>query len=234
MLIQELIVENFMSYEYARIPFKQGVNVICGPNGAGKSSMLLGISVALGQSYTERSKKLSQLIRWNRDQARITLVLDNSTQDGKRPVQKINKDQIFLTRTLRRDGKYEFELENRAATKADVQRLLANFGVDPENLLIIMHQNMVEQFTVLSSQDKLGVVESAVGLEKYRKNVIEAQKKLGRILSQEDSVNKLLENAASTLTYWREQYDRFQQKKQLQMKRRLLERELAWAEVARK
>jgi len=63
MLIQEMILENFMSYEYARIPLKQGVNVICGPNGAGKSSMLLGISVALGQSYTERSKKLSQLIR---------------------------------------------------------------------------------------------------------------------------------------------------------------------------
>jgi chromosome segregation ATPase len=234
MLIQELILENFMSYEYARIPFKQGVNVICGPNGAGKSSMLLGISVALGQSYTERSKKLSNLIRWNKDQARVTLVLDNSPTDGKRPVQKIKKDQIFLTRTLRRDGKYEFELENHAVTKADVQRLLANFGVDPDNLLIIMHQNMVEQFTVLSSQQKLQVVEAAVGLEKYRKNVLEAQKKLGRIISQEDSVNKLLENAAQTLTYWREQYDRFQQKKQLQMKRRLLDRELAWAEVAKR
>ena len=234
MLIQEMILENFMSYEYARIPLKQGVNVICGPNGAGKSSMLLGISVALGQSYTERSKKLSQLIRWGKDQARITLVLDNSPQKGKRPVQKIKKDQIFLTRTLRRDGKYEFELENRAVTKADVQRLLANFGVDPENLLIIMHQNMVEQFTVLSLQEKLRIVESAVGLEKYRKNVLEAQKKLGRIISQEDSVSKLLENAANTLTYWREQYDRYQQKKQLQMKRHLLEREVAWAEVARK
>jgi DNA repair exonuclease SbcCD ATPase subunit len=44
MLIQELIVENFMSYEYARVPFKQGVNVIGGPNGAGKSSLLLAIS----------------------------------------------------------------------------------------------------------------------------------------------------------------------------------------------
>ena len=234
MLIQELILENFMSYEYARIPFKKGVNVICGPNGAGKSSMLLGISVALGQSYTERSKKLSNLIRWNKDQARVTLVLDNSPTNGKRPVQKIKKDQIFLTRTLRRDGKYEFELENHAVTKADVQRLLANFSVDPDNLLIIMHQNMVEQFTVLSPQQKLQVVEAAVGLEKYRQNVLEAQKKLGRIISQEDAVNKLLENAAQTLTYWREQYDRFQQKKQLQMKRRLLERELAWAEVARR
>ncbi|HVP40706.1 MAG TPA: AAA family ATPase [Candidatus Krumholzibacteriaceae bacterium] len=234
MLIQELILENFMSYEYARIPFKQGVNVICGPNGAGKSSMLLGISVALGQSYTERSKKLSNLIRWNKDQARVTLILDNSQEKGKRPVQKIKKDQIFLTRTLRRDGKYEFELDNRAVTKADVQRLLANFGIDPDNLLIIMHQNMVEQFTVLSPQQKLQIVEAAVGLEKYRKNVLEAQKKLGRIISQEDSVNKLLENAAQTLTYWREQYDRFQQKKQLQMKRRLLERELSWAEVAKR
>jgi chromosome segregation ATPase len=234
-LIQEIILENFMSYEYARIPLRQGVNVVCGPNGSGKSSMLLGISVALGQSYTERSKKLSQLIRWGKDQARVTLVLDNSPQKaGKRPVQKIKKDQIFLTRTLRRDGKYEFELENHAVTKADLQRLMANFGVDPDNLLIIMHQNMVEQFTVLSPQEKLRVVEAAVGLEKYRANVLEAQKKLSRIISQEDSVNKLLESAQQTLTYWREQYDRFQQKKQLQMKRNLLERELAWAEVAKK
>ncbi len=73
MLIQEVILENFMSYEYARIPFKPGVNVVCGPNGAGKSSILLGISVALGQSYTERSRKLSDLIRWGKDQARVTL-----------------------------------------------------------------------------------------------------------------------------------------------------------------
>ncbi|MEM2648940.1 MAG: ATP-binding protein, partial [Candidatus Bathyarchaeia archaeon] len=58
MLISEIILENFMSYEYARIPLKPGVNIICGPNGAGKSSILLGISVALGQSYTERSKRL--------------------------------------------------------------------------------------------------------------------------------------------------------------------------------
>ncbi|MBX5326313.1 MAG: AAA family ATPase [Candidatus Bathyarchaeia archaeon] len=235
MLIQEIILENFMSYEYARVPLKQGVNVICGPNGAGKSSMLLGISIALGQSQTERSKKLSQLIRWGKDQARITLILDNSPKKGgKRPVQKIKKDQIFLTRTLRLDGKYEFELDNRAVTKADVQRVLANFGVDPDNLLIIMHQNMTEQFTVLSLQEKLRVVEAAVGLEKYRQNVLEAQKKLSRIISQEESVNNLLENAAQTLNYWRDQYDRYQQKKQLQMKRRLLERELAWAEVAKK
>lgn len=224
-----------MSYEYARIPFQQGVNLICGPNGSGKSSILLGVSIALGQSYTERSKKLSDLIRWGKDQARVTLVLDNTHKSGhSRPVQRIKKDYIYLTRMLRKDGKYWCELENRAASKDDVKRLLSKFGVDPENMLIIMHQNMVEEFTVLSPQEKLKIVEAAVGFESYRDNVLKAQKKLSRILSQEESVGKLLESAEQTLNYWREQYDRYQQKKQLQIKRRFLERELAWAEVAKR
>jgi chromosome segregation ATPase len=234
MLIQEVILENFMSYEYARVPFKHGVNVVCGPNGSGKSSLLLAISVALGQSYTERSKKLSDLIRWGKDQARVTLILDNIKRGVRRPVPKFNKDQIFLTRVLRRDGQYWFELENRAATKQDVERFLAKLGVDPDNMLIIMHQNMVEQFTVLSSQEKLRMVEAAVGLEPYRENVLQAQKKLTHILSQEESLSKLLESAEQTLNYWREQYDRYQEKKQLLTKKRFLERELVWAEVARR
>ncbi|MGB9740834.1 MAG: AAA family ATPase [Candidatus Bathyarchaeia archaeon] len=234
MLIQEVILENFMSYEYARVPLKSGVNVICGPNGSGKSSLLLAISVALGQSYTERSRKLSDLIRWGKDQARVTLILDNAKRSGKRPVPKFNKDQIFLTRVLRCDGQYWFELENRAVTKADVDRFLSKLGVDPNNMLIIMHQNMVEQFTVLSQQEKLRMVEAAVGLEPFRSNVLEAQKKLTRILSQEESISKLLESAEQTLNYWREQYERYQEKKQLMTKRRFLERELAWAEVSKK
>jgi len=234
MLIQEVILENFMSYEYARVRFKSGVNVICGPNGSGKSSLLLAISVALGQSYTERSRKLSDLIRWGKDQARVTVILENAKRGKTRLISRYDKDQIFLTRMLRRDGKYWFELENRAATKNDVDRLLSRLGVDPDNMLIIMQQKMVEQFTILSPQEKLVIVEAAVGLEAYRENVLQAQKKLARTLSQEESMGKLLDSAKQTLNYWREQYDRFQEKKQLQAKRRFLERELAWAEVIRR
>jgi chromosome segregation ATPase len=231
MLIQELIVENFMSYEYARVPFKQGVNIIGGPNGAGKSSLLLAISVGLGQTSTERSRKLSDLIRWGQDQARVTLILDNSKKGNRRPEPKYGKDQLFLTRFLRRDGKYWFEFENRVASKHDVERLLGKFGVDPNNMLIIMHQNMVEQFSVKTNIDKLRMVEDAVGLEPFRVNVLEAKNKLTRILTQEESVGKLLEQAEQTLSYWREQYEKFQEKKQLQIKRRFLDRELLWAEV---
>ncbi|MEM1607602.1 MAG: AAA family ATPase, partial [Candidatus Bathyarchaeia archaeon] len=204
------------------------------PNGAGKSSILLGISVALGQSYTERSKRLSDLIRWGKDIGRVTLVLNNSRVKGKRPVPKINKDQIYLSRVLRRDGKYWFEIDGAAASKTEVLRLLSHFNIDPDNMLIIMHQDMAEQFIVLSPQEKLRLVESAVGLESYRKNVLEAQNKLSKITSQEESLNKIIESVEQTLAYWREQYDRYQEKKQLMLKKRFLERELAWAEVARR
>jgi len=78
------------------------------------------------------------------------------------------------------------------------------------------------------------MVEAAVGLEPFRENVLQAQHKLTRILSQEESVNKLMESAEQTLNYWREQYGKYQEKKQLQTKRRFLDRELAWAEVERR
>jgi chromosome segregation protein len=63
--------ENFLSYDYARIPLFKGINLITGPNGSGKSSILLGISVALGQTYTERGRRLSDLINYNKDVASI-------------------------------------------------------------------------------------------------------------------------------------------------------------------
>jgi chromosome segregation ATPase len=97
-----------------------------------------------------------------------------------------------------------------------------------------MHQDMAEQFVLLSPQEKLKLVESAVGLEPYRRNVLDAQNKLSKVISQEESLNKMLESAEQTLNYWREQYERYQEKKQLTLKRRFLERELSWAEVAEK
>jgi chromosome segregation protein len=78
------------------------------------------------------------------------------------------------------------------------------------------------------------MVEAAAGLEPFRENVLQAQRKLKRILGQEESVTKLLQSAEQTLNYWREQYSKYQKKKQLLNKRRFLERELLWAEVQRR
>src|SRR6202049_235880 len=103
-IIREIILENFMSYEYARIPLNHGLNLIVGPNGAGKSSILLAISVAFGQAYTERSRKLSDLIRRGKDIARVSLIFDNRVREGKRPIPYSKADTFMLSRYLRKDG----------------------------------------------------------------------------------------------------------------------------------
>ncbi len=232
MLIREVILENFMSHKYSRIPLGPGVNVICGPNGAGKSSILLGISLALGLSHTERSRRLRDLIRWGEDYARITLILDNSPRNGRRPIPRIRKDYVVLTRVLRADGRYWFEVDGVAATREQVVRLLGKLGVNPENMLIIMHQGMVERFAALDPRERLKLMEEATGLREFRTRVLSARKKLAKALSEERAVLELLESARQTLEYWREQHERYQAKKELLMRREFLERELAWSRVA--
>ena len=232
MLIKEVIIKNFMSYEYARIPLRDGVNVVCGPNGAGKSSFLLAICVALGDTYTERSKKLSDLIRWEQDQAEVSLILDNSPREnGRRPVPAFNVDEVRLARSIRRDGKYTFELNQRTVSKAEVVDLLEGFGFDPDNMLIIMHQNMPGRFAELSPQERLVMLEEAVGFNTFRRDVVEAKQRLGGILSEEQSLGQLLDRARETLAYWREQNERLQEKKKLQTRMNFLQREMAWSRV---
>ena len=55
-----------------------------------------------------------------------------------------------------------------------------------------------------------------------------------RILTQEESVGKLLEQAQQTLTTGVNNTKNTKRKSNLQIKRRFLERELAWAEVEKR
>lgn len=233
LLIREIILENFMSYEYARIPLKRGLNVVCGPNGSGKSSILLAISIALGQSYTERSRKLSDLIRWGENGARITLEFDNSLNNGKRPVPEFDADYFRISRYLKNDGTYWFEVNFQTITRSEVTSILNKIGLDPDNMLIIMHQNTMEEFSTTSPNQKLRMLEEAIGLAEHRQNILEAQQKLTQVLSEEESVKNLLENAEQTLAYWKSEYERYQRRRELLQKKSFLERELVWAQVTK-
>ncbi|MGA2572771.1 MAG: AAA family ATPase [Candidatus Methanomethylicaceae archaeon] len=229
--ILEVILENFMSYEYARVNLRRGLNLISGPNGAGKSSILLAISVATGQSYTERSRKLADLIRRGKETARVTLVLNNKVEDGKRPAPLINSDLLSVSRYLKKDGTYWFEINGREVSKFDVNRLFKSVGMNPDNMLIIMHQNMIEEFAITSPEEKLKMVEEAVGFSQYRKAIYEAEDKLNRILGEEEATSQLLASAEQTLAYWKELNDKYNEKRALLDRKAYLERELIWAQI---
>ena len=231
--VKEIILENFMSYEYARIPLREGLNLIVGPNGAGKSSVLLAISVAFGQAYTERSRKLSDLIRRGKDIARVSLVFDNSAKAGRRPIPYSKSDTFMLSRYLRKDGSYWFEADYKEIDKSEVVRLLREFGINPDNLLIIMHQGMIEELGAVTPQERLRMVEEAVGFSEYRQRIILAEQELSGLIGEESSLLQLIDNANQALEYWKQVYDRYQEKRGLMAHRDLLAKELMWSTEAK-
>jgi len=228
--LKEVRLENFMSYKYAIIPIHPRLNLILGPNGSGKSSILLGVSVGLGQSRSGRAEKLSDLIRNGEDVARVTLVFDNSPgQDGKRPVSFIRSDELVITRYLRRDGEYWSQINYNPATKMEIDEILSLFGIDPSNMLVIMHQYMIEEFASLDPTEKLRLVEGAVGLSGLRENIKASQERLSRIVSEEKSVEALLNEARETLGMWRAEYEKLVKKRELQALHAELNRLLKWS-----
>ncbi|MDE1852238.1 MAG: AAA family ATPase [Thaumarchaeota archaeon] len=231
--VKEIILENFMSYEYARILLREGLNLIIGPNGAGKSSVLLAISVAFGQAYTERSRKLSDLIRRGKDIARVSLVFDNSAKAGRRPIPYSKSDTFMLSRYLKRDGSYWFEADYKEIDKSEVVRLLKEFGINPDNLLIIMHQGMIEELGAVTPQERLRMVEEAVGFSEYRQRIILAEQELSGLVGEESSLLQLIDNANQALEYWKQVYDRYQEKRRLMEHRDLLAKELLWSTEAK-
>jgi structural maintenance of chromosomes protein 5 len=233
-MIKGIALTNFMSYENAYVPLGSGLNLICGPNGAGKSSILLAISVVLGQTYTERARRLSDLIRWRADEARITLQLDNRSREHGKPFPQYHVDTVTVTRILKRNGSYQYLVQDHPVTKNEVTNALARYGLNPDNILVIMHQLMVGRFASISPNDKLKMLEEAVGFQSYRSNVLEAQERLTRAAGEEESLAQVLESTKETHEYWRREHERFLQKKALDGKLAELKREMAWGRIQKR
>jgi chromosome segregation ATPase len=233
-MIKGIALTNFMSYENAYVPLESGLNLICGPNGAGKSSLLLAISVVLGQTYTERARRLSDLIRWRADEARITLQLDNRPREHGKPFPQYHVDTVTVTRVLKRNGSYQYLVQDHPVTKNEVTSALATYGLNPDNILVIMHQLMVGRFASISASDKLKMLEEAVGFQSYRSDVLEAQERLTKVAGEEESLAQVLESTKETHEYWRREHERFLQKKALDNKLAELKREMAWARIQRR
>ena len=233
-MIREVQLSNFMSYRNASVPLEPGLNLIIGPNGAGKSSILLAISVVLGQAYTERAKKLSELIRWGEPEARISVRLDNKTAKGARPFPQARTDEVLLTRVLKRTGDYLYLLNNKPITKTDMAEGLVRMGLNPDNMLVIMHQLMVGRFGTVTPVEKLLMLEDAIGFGDYRKEVLDASSRLQKLTTEREAMSSILEGTKETYQHWQREYEKYEMKRKLEAQLRDLQRELLWRRILRK
>jgi len=220
-----------MSYEHAYVPMRTGLNIVCGPNGAGKSTILLAISLVLGQSHTERGRKLTDLIRWGKDEARVSLTMDNLARDGEKLFPDVRGETVTITRVLRREGQYHWFVNDFPLSRKELLAAMDKLGIHPDNLFIIMHQLMVHKFATVSGPDKLRMLEEAIGFQSYRKDAKEALDRLHRAGEEERALNAVLESTRETFDYWSREYDKYRHKQGLERRVQALDAELAWAKV---
>ncbi len=218
-----------MSYRYGRIQLKNGFNFITGPNGAGKSAILLGISLAMGQLNTERSRRLADLVKRGESIGRISLIADNTASAGKRPFPMYNKDEIMISRYIRKDGSYWFEVDYREVSRNQVTELLKKVGIDPDNYLILMPQGVVDEFIMIKPSEKLKMVEEALGTSAIRENLLDARHRLEKILTEETQYQDLVNKAMESLDKWKEEYDKLVLARSLRQQLDSLNAELEWS-----
>ncbi len=233
-MIREVQLSNFMSYRNASVPLEPGLNLIVGPNGAGKSSILLAISVVLGQAYTERARKLSELIRWGEEEARISIRLDNNSIKGARPFPQARTDEVLITRVLKRNGDYLYLLNNKPVSKTDLGEGLSRVGLNPDNMLVIMHQLMVGRFGSVSPVEKLLMLEDAIGFGDYRREVLDASGRLQKLTTEREAMSSVLEGTKETYQHWQREYEKYEMKRKMEGQLRDFQRELLWRRILRK
>ena len=174
MRLKKLKVSGFKSFvDPTNITVPADLVGIVGPNGCGKSNVIDAVRWVMGESSakTLRGDNMTDVI-FNGSAARkpvgkasVELLFHND--DGKIPENYANFAEIGIKRTLTRDGKSEYFINNTRARRKDIQDIFRGTGLGPRSYSII-EQGMVSRIIESKPEDLRGFVEEAAGISKYK------------------------------------------------------------------
>ena len=183
MQIKELIIKNFKSFDYAQIPFKDGLGVVVGPNGSGKSNIIDALLFVFGITSLKRLRvdKLSDLVNHNSKEktARVRLVFEHEGQN------------VDIVREIDSSGKSVFLLNEKRKALNEITSFLEELGLTADSYYTVQ-QGDVTRVINLSSEERRKIIEDISGLSLFDERKKEAQDNL-------DKVNKRLEKVSIAL-----------------------------------
>ena len=151
------------------LPFDTGINIILGPNGSGKSNISDALCFVLGRLSMKsiRASKSSNLIFLGTKEAApakeaiVEIVFDNTDKSF-----SIDKNEITLTRIVRKNGQSIYRINNETKTRQEILSLLAQVGIDPNGFNIIL-QGEIQNFVRMHTDERRGVIEEVAGISVY-------------------------------------------------------------------
>ncbi len=174
MRLKKLKVAGFKSFvDPTPITVPADLVGIVGPNGCGKSNVIDAVRWVMGESSakTLRGDQMADVIfngsssRKPVGKASVELLFHND--GGKIPESYANFSEIGIKRTLTREGKSEYFVNNTRARRRDIQDIFRGTGLGPRSYSII-EQGMVSRIVESKPEDLRSFVEEAAGISKYK------------------------------------------------------------------
>jgi len=125
-------------------------------------------------------------------------------------------------------------LNNKPISKTNLVEGLSKIGLNPDNMLVIMHQLMVGRFGSVSPIEKLLLLEDAVGFGAYRREVLDASSRLQKLTTERETMSSVLEGTKETYLHWQREYEKYELKRKLEDQFKDLQRELIWRRILRR
>lgn len=162
LIIDRVVLKNFLSHRDTTLEFTRGVNVIIGPNGAGKTSILEAIYYALtGKGWRTEGRSKKSLVN---ERAREAEVVLEFTYDGHR--YRIHRFIGGKPSIIYMDGK---PLAQGEAQVDRVVRELLGAPVDQLDKIVIIRQGGITRlFTQLKPSERKEAVDQLLGLYQYQ------------------------------------------------------------------
>ena len=181
MYLKQLEIHGFKSFANDTIlTFEKGITGIVGPNGSGKSNIADAVRWVLGERSMKQLRGAETLdvifsgteLRKAQGFAYVNLIIDNS--DKKIP---ISYDEIQVSRRLYRNGESEYKLNNVDCRLRDIIELFYDTGIGKEGYSII-GQGQIDKILSNKPEDRRELFDEAVGIVKYKRRKVIAEKKL--------------------------------------------------------
>lgn len=181
MYLKSIEIHGFKSFANKIVfKFHNGITGIVGPNGSGKSNVGDAVRWVLGEQRAKqlRGANMQDVIFSGTENrkpmgfASVAITLDN--EDHQLP---IDYNEVTVTRRVYRSGESEYLINGTTCRLKDVNELFYDTGIGKEGYSII-GQGQIDKILSGKPEERRELFDEAVGIVKYKRRKVAAQKKL--------------------------------------------------------
>jgi len=223
--VKKVILENFLSFQKDEVEFGDSkFNLIIGPNWSGKTSIFQAIKFGLGSNERdERYHKWSDFIRTGQQHAMVEIHLENAIKSFKLRRTVIRGQSPFFE--IKKTGDADF----KKVPVIEVQRLIEDLGINPDNHFAIVSQGKIDTIKNLKPVELCSFLEEGIGLRGLRTEILQQKKSVENLNRELNSLSTKKNTLNINLELLRPKLERLKKKKTLLKQREKFHDELLWA-----